>query len=162
MQWQSRTLQVLRKRHRIPSAVERPGGVSLPAVRRADQKRRCSMNATLYQRTLAACKLWARRLALRWARKLVDLADDRLHAAEVRFRDEVARPAIRVESPRLSTSECGRGDSLRRQGTPRRESFQQWEARRSGVALVSKKEARRRRALTAREFDLRFAERGNA
>jgi len=35
-------------------------------------------------------KIKIRRVALRWLRKLVDLADDRLHAAEVRFRDEQA------------------------------------------------------------------------
>jgi hypothetical protein len=36
------------------------------------------------------------------------------------------------------------------------ETFQQWEARRSGVAVISKKEARRRRGVSARAFDLRF------
>src|SRR5580704_3803850 len=35
-------------------------------------------------------RLTARRLALRCARKLLDLADDRLHAAEVAFREEMS------------------------------------------------------------------------
>src|SRR5271154_3794139 len=37
----------------------------------------------------AALWLIVRRLALRWLRKLVDGADDRLHAAEVSFRNEI-------------------------------------------------------------------------
>ena len=38
-----------------------------------------------------ATKLALRRFTLRWLRKLVDVADDRLHAAEVQLRSELQR-----------------------------------------------------------------------
>lgn len=109
-------------------------------------------------------KLWARRVALRWARKLVDLADDRLHAAEVKLRNDLASRVVPVKQSLTAEHQQAearklipaRGEEAGSTGR-RRETFQQWEARRSGVAPVSKKEARRRRALTAAEFDLRFA-----
>jgi len=46
-------------------------------------------------------KLAARRLALKWLRRLFDTAEDRLHAAEVRLRDELSL-RVRVESPRAA------------------------------------------------------------
>lgn len=108
----------------------------------------------------AKLKLWARRMALSWLRKLVDLADDRLHAAEVRLRDDLAlRQGVRspfdIETP-IAGKTCTA--SARIPVGNRRETFQQWEARRSGVAVISKKEARRG-AVSAAAFDLRFSER---
>lgn len=98
-------------------------------------------------------KIWCRRLALRWLRKLVDVADDRLHTAEVKLRKEIAegKASSQQDSPVVAP--------LNRD-TPRPatgEDFQQWEARRSGFAPVSKKKAVRRQRLTAADFDRRFA-----
>lgn len=60
-------------------------------------------------------KLALRRLALRWMRKLVDVADDRLHAAEVRLREELQ--ALRaVSAPHDTTEPLTRPESLVRQG----------------------------------------------
>jgi len=165
----------------------------------------------------ARLKLWVSRLALRWLRKLLDAADDRLHAAEVNLREVLrvravlaARPKNENESDTGKHQQAGgdarRADHHSRAGMGRRdgerdpvrgvrdardggarpgqyavrdgaerdesaiarcggvavahgavETFQQWEARRSGVAVISKKEARRRRGITARAFDFRFA-----
>jgi len=102
-------------------------------------------------------KLALRRFALRWLRKLVDVADDRLHAAEVKMREDLSRtrvpqavsqydpPSVRSVHTTPAASSGG-------------ESFEQWEARRSGVAPVSKKAARQRRERQgAAAFDLRYA-----
>lgn len=106
-------------------------------------------------------KLAIRRFAIRWMRKLLDVLDERLHDAEVRLREECA--AARA----LVTPTRDRGDTVEVFGVgrvpPQRriETFQQWEARRSGIAPVAKKPAcagrSRRRGLSAAEFDLRFA-----
>jgi hypothetical protein len=136
----------------------------------------------------AATKLALRRFALRWLRKLVDVADDRLHAAEMTLRNDLSGLRDRQHPPRavLSTEDMlhqATDDRLR----PRSESellirteplidkgafvegspsvpyetptsYMQWEARCSGVAPVSKKEARKRRERQgAAAFDLRFA-----
>jgi hypothetical protein len=105
----------------------------------------------------ARLKLWLRRWALRQLRYLVDVADDRLHSAEVNLREELAartslpvRPAAVREGTLVATPKCARGPS-------QPEKFLQWEARKSGVAVISKKEARRRRGISAAEFDLQFA-----
>src|SRR5271154_6553092 len=110
-----------------------------------------------------ATKLALRRFALRWLRKLVDVADDRLHTAEVKLRGELSL-RVPVESPRVAgperpalpnSSEIAddefRGDRIRGRISGDRkpelsgENFQQWEARKSGVAPISKKDARQRR-----------------
>jgi hypothetical protein len=104
-------------------------------------------------------KLWLRRLALRQLRKLADLADDRLHAAEVKLRADLCadKPCRESVAPDSAKPVRSRTCLTRTPGPAQSETFLQWEARRSGVAVVSKKEARRRRGLTARAFDLRFA-----
>jgi hypothetical protein len=131
-----------------------------------------------------ATKRALRRFALRWLRKLVDVADDRLHAAEVQLRKESsdgqgfvtivevnrnehagARHSQAVDKPFLSAqdkaSNCPTVTDETAQETPiRGNSFAQWEARRSGVAPVSKKAARQRREktrMTAAAFDLKYA-----
>jgi len=113
-----------------------------------------------------------RRFALRCLRKLFDVLEDRLHAGEVKLRQEIqgiqmdaiapehvngrektvmpakdssgeppagsrraTSPAIRVPSPRLSTSECRQGEPRRRPGAPHT----------------------RRKHVTASAFDLRFS-----
>jgi hypothetical protein len=102
-------------------------------------------------------KLAIRRWTIRKLRLLFDFLDDRLHSAEVRLRDECAEKS--------SLAECGAATSARVKTSqadpphPARESFLQWEARKSGVAAVSKKSARRR-GMPARAFDLRFSTHG--
>jgi hypothetical protein len=104
-------------------------------------------------------KVFFRRFALRWLRKLVDLADDRLHAAEVQFREAAA--SERDERSRLviGARPSPEGRLLRMTPPqPQRETFAEWEMRKSGVAPASKKAARKHRErLTAAAFDLRFA-----
>ena len=123
----------------------------------------------------AETKLALRRFALRWLRKLVDVADDRLHAAEVTFREEISskvqvlneaaglpreiRRVNRIEqSPvRGFDSSVASNNGCRVEHLKPREDFQQWEARRSGIAPISKKAVRQRRArMTAAAFDLKF------
>lgn len=132
----------------------------------------------------AETKLALRRFTLRWLRKLVDVADDRLHAAEVQLREELSDLSPQKgesHDPRNGSARPA-GHSAHHSGTAQpgqqtarsaaiaardakpelpahrhHETFAQWEARRSGVAVVTKREARRRR-LSAREFDLRFAQ----
>jgi hypothetical protein len=103
-------------------------------------------------------KLALRRFALRWLRKLVDVADDRLHAAEVQLRNDLSG---RNQVPAKAASICGENRDLKTCLTEhpvRPENYIQWEARRSGVAPISKKTARRQRQrMTAAAFDLRFA-----
>jgi len=106
----------------------------------------------------AALWLIVRRLALRWLRKLVDAADDRLHAAEVSLRNDLS---ARNEAPKPVATRIG--DAEQSQDMPHRasgraESFIEWEARRSGIAPISKKAARRRRErMTAAAFDVKYA-----
>jgi hypothetical protein len=101
------------------------------------------------------CAPWLRRLALRMLRKLVDLADDRLHAAEVRFRDARVSVCVPVEPARIArakkpTVSCPYpfpADELMRhriRGRIPRDREQE-------------RTAPRRRRCTAAEFDLRFA-----
>ena len=115
----------------------------------------------------AKTKLALRRFGLRCARKLLDFLDDRLHAAEVRLREDLASHVVSVQqSLSLGHSVMGaskpspaRGEETGSMGR-RRVSFAEWEMRRSGVAVISKKEARRQRQrLSAAAFDLRFAQR---
>ena len=120
-------------------------------------------------------KLTIRRWSIRQLRKLLDFLDDRLHAAEVRLREDIAGTLVRHEehhSSRVGSTPTPRSSSpaVAFHAPPARakascgtsctagESFQQWEARRSGVAPVRKKSARRR-GMPARAFDLRFSTR---
>jgi hypothetical protein len=105
------------------------------------------------ERADAALWLTVRRWAFRQLRKMVDAADDRLQAAQVKLRTEIAE--------REASSQQGSPVAVSKTLTPLKpaagEDFMQWEARRSGVALVTKKSARRRHRLTAAEFDRQFA-----
>jgi DNA-binding PucR family transcriptional regulator len=133
------------------------------------------MNAFI-DRVDAALWLIVRRWTIRQLRKLVDVADDRLHATEVRLREEISlrvpvEPArvARSERPALPNSSALQNDEfsgdrvsgrLPRSGEQERtgETWQQWEARRSGIAPITKKAARQRRArMTASAFDLKYA-----
>ena len=128
-----------------------------------------------------SAKLWIRKRALMLLRAIVWRADDWLHRQEVALREEITASAgahsprgarsqgdaaeksntstpVAVAPanlpPRLVVSECRQRESQRRLEAPRPETFQQWEARRSGVAVISKKSARR--GMTAAQFDARF------
>jgi hypothetical protein len=94
-------------------------------------------------------KLWIRKRALMTLRAIVWRTDDWLHGAEVRLREELA--ASEAVGPQRSDR-----DEVRIL-TPAQSPHQKWEARRSGVAPVSKKSCQRRRRLSAADFDRRFA-----
>jgi len=117
---------------------------------KAETKRRIM---AFVDRVDAALWVIVRRWAFRQLRKLVDLADDRLQAAQVKLREEIAE--------RNSSSQQGSPVAAPSSGQHPQaaagEDFTQWEARRSGVAPVTKKSARRRHRLTAAEFDRQFA-----
>lgn len=100
-------------------------------------------------------KLALRRFALRWLRKLVDMADDRLHGAEVKLRNDLSDLRERQHPSRA----VSRTEDMLHQAKderPESETYLEWETRRSGVAIVSKKQARRRRQLSAADFDRVF------
>jgi len=105
-------------------------------------------------------KLWLRKKTLMALRSLLWHADEWLHAQEVKLREDLSGRNTRNAS---AAPECAkpaaREDMLhQRPGRSESETFIQWEARRSGIAVVTKKEARRRR-MSARAFDLRFSQR---
>jgi len=98
-------------------------------------------------------KLWLRKKTLMAMRSLLWHADEWLHAREVKLRKELDfRRAEATPVPAAAGLPTVERSKPRRQP----ESFQQWEARRSGIAIVSKKEARRRRHTSASAFDSRF------
>jgi hypothetical protein len=82
-------------------------------------------------------KLAMRRWALRQARYLFDAIEERLHAAEVRLREDIAgregKPC-RQTAPRAAS--LLERDSLAARGS---ETFEQWEARRSGFSSLPRK-----------------------
>jgi len=113
-------------------------------------------------------KLWLRKRALMLLRAIVWRADDWLHRREVALREElVLQNAVHVSGHREVTGRAelrsaaspvrsfGADSSKSAERPVHRESFQQWEARRSGIAVISKKSTRHR--MTAAEFDARYA-----
>jgi len=122
----------------------------------------------------AATKLALRRFALRWLRKLVDVADDRLHAAEVTLRNDLVEtqaPAQRAERPRVLRAPAANEIAIQTEppsdggavvaGSPSvpyeaPNTYAQWEARRSGVATVAKKRRVHHRRSTAADFDFQI------
>jgi len=111
-------------------------------------------------------KLAMRRVAIRWARKLLDFLyeslDGRLHAQEVRLREDAATQNDLCARKSAGPSVAGKltANPERRAAFPGRaqtEIFTEWEARRSGVAVISKKQARRHR-IGAAAFDLRCSQ----
>lgn len=108
-------------------------------------------------------KLWLRKKFLMALRSLIWHADDWLHCQEVSLREEIASREATRQTGRpgnVVSSSCVQSQA-RHTGEPSRiihqETFVEWEARKSGVAVISKKEARRRREYTnATAFDLRF------
>jgi hypothetical protein len=104
-----------------------------------------------------ATKLALRRFTLRWLRKLVDVADDRLHAAEVTLRNDLSQMRAPEDVSQYDPTSV-RSVHTTPAAPSAGESFTEWEARRSGIAPVSKKAARQRRERQgAAAFDLRYA-----
>jgi hypothetical protein len=103
-------------------------------------------------------QLWFKRWAIRTLIKLVDRAEERLQAWQVSLRNHLSgRDQLLASSASLAGKTDQSQDMLHR-APARSETFLEWEARKSGIAVVSKKEARRRRERTnAAAFDLRFA-----
>jgi hypothetical protein len=152
------------------------------------------------QQTKDAIKLALHRWTLRTLRKLVDAIDDRLHTAEVNFREEIAEATLTPRHinavpvvaatlrPKLGDAatpvrETKSASDVQQKsddealntdlsqvladgqaGTcavafppaSHRESFTQWEARRSGLTPKVKKQSRRR-GVSAAEFNHRLA-----
>jgi hypothetical protein len=105
-------------------------------------------------------KLAIRRVAIRWARKLLDFLDERLHAEEMRLRDELelARLPIRVPleparaaRPERATVSCPYpfpSDELLRNRI---------RGRIPSGGQPERAEKAQRRGCTAAAFDLRFS-----
>lgn len=110
----------------------------------------------------AETKLALRRFTLRWLRKLVDVADDRLHAAEVQLRNDLsgARDRQHPTLTALRTEDMlhqATGDQPSESETPHAEVFAEWTKRRSGGVPVAKKRNRVLRRRTAADFDAQIA-----
>jgi len=125
-----------------------------------------------------ALRLAAQKWIAKWLRRLIDFADDRLHAWEVQIREELA--AVRAGgnggAEIVPVAASAAAVSLDPKPTNRRRmSFAEWEMRRSGVLLDGGASAwrssrkpravrdascapvqHRRRSGTAAEFDRRF------
>jgi hypothetical protein len=97
--------------------------------------------------------MWFKKRGLMLLSAIVWRLDDWIHAQQVKLQNELAgakrQPILRAGSVP--------GPAAARAGA-HRETFLQWEARKSGVTVISKKEARRHRErVTASGFDRRFA-----
>jgi len=106
-------------------------------------------------------KLWLRKKALMTLRAIIWHADEWLHRQEVKLRNDLCacKTCSEVAAPTSARPRVCEDMLHQQPGRARSENFQQWEARRSGIAVVSKKESRRRRQLSASAFDLRFSSR---
>jgi len=101
-------------------------------------------------------KLEIRKRVLMLLGAIVWRLDDWVHRQQVKLREEIsgiARVSVVHSIARRAGSTPASRSNVRQP-----ETFLQWEARKSGVAVISKKEARRRRDRpTAAAFDRRFA-----
>jgi hypothetical protein len=107
-------------------------------------------------------KLWLRKKTLMALRALLWRADEWLHRQEVALREDLSgRDQVSAKAASEAEKTDPSQDMLHRApARPGSETFREWEARKSGIALVTKKEARRRRErVTASAFDLRFSAR---
>lgn len=112
-------------------------------------------------------KLKLRKWALMAMRSVVWTVDEWLHTQELRLREDLeqlgsARGVV-TSLPPKPRPQFGSGDgaaSVKRAGelrAPAPASYSEWEARKSGIAVISKKSARRR-GMPARAFDLKFSQ----
>jgi hypothetical protein len=108
----------------------------------------------------AETKLKLRKATLMALRSLIWHADEWLHRQEVQLREDLCGRKTRSEvaAPISAKPVAARTCLTSETGRPQGETFQQWEARRSGIAVISKKQMRRR-GMPVRAFDLRFSER---
>lgn len=104
-------------------------------------------------------KLWLRKKALMVLRAIVWHADEWLHRQEVALREDLSGRHQVSELAAPSIEKTDQSQDMPHRAPGRSETFMQWEARKSGIAVVSKKDTRRRRAMTASAFDLRFSSR---
>jgi hypothetical protein len=103
-----------------------------------------------------ATKLALRRFALRWLRELVDVADDRLHAAEVNLRKEISDGTLDRGAAVVGVSDLPDSLLLAKPARQRQEeTFLEWEARRSGLTPKVKTHRRRVRS-SAADFDFQI------
>jgi hypothetical protein len=102
-------------------------------------------------------KLRLRKWTLMLLRSIVWAADEWLHRAELRLREDLAaseQKSLRVVPQQRSK----RGPEPGVEAEPARESFLQWEARRSGVAPIEKAKRRSRQHRGAADFDRELRE----
>ena len=106
------------------------------------------------EQTKKKINLWLRRWALRKLRLWFDAADDRLHTAEVHLREELADQ----QSPAVSlvVAPPVRAKVALLEAEPAGETFEQWEARKSGITPKPKRVARRR-GISGAEFNHKMA-----
>jgi hypothetical protein len=99
-------------------------------------------------------KLAIRKWLLMRLSALVWALDEWIHRQQLKLQEELSERA---------PASIGENHPRRVGSTPSSrsfpETFYEWEARRSGVAVIGKKEANLRHAISAREFDLRFSSR---
>jgi hypothetical protein len=100
--------------------------------------------------------LWLRKRALMTLSALVWRLDDWVHTQQAKLQDEIKFRSLRQSAP-MPAEKAVRGLPRALRDASQPETFLQWEARRSGVAVITKKEARRRRYASAADFDRRFA-----
>lgn len=99
-------------------------------------------------------KLWLRKRALMVLSGIVWRLDDWVHAQQAKLQNELSERKPSRLPPTVLRAGSVSGPAAARAGA---ETFQEWEARLSAVAVISKKEARRRRErTTAAMFDRRF------
>jgi len=101
-----------------------------------------------------ATKLWIRKRALMTLRAILWRADEWLHRRELALRQDLD---LHKTLGSRETPARMAGPALPRKTPPAivRESFLQWEARRSGVSPITK--PHRRRGISAADFDRSFA-----
>jgi hypothetical protein len=105
-------------------------------------------------------KLWLRKKTLMVLRAIVWHVDEWLHRQEVALRNDLCGRKTCIETAAsVSERPISSGHaSPTKTGRPQGETVLQWEARKSGIAVISKKDARRRRERpTSTAFDRRFA-----
>jgi len=101
-------------------------------------------------------KLWLRKRLLMALRSILWTADEWLHAAELRLRDDLA--CISSLPTVVGSAAKREPEELVGTRSPARVTFQEWEARKSGVD-VSARPRRRRAHGSAADFDRELRER---
>jgi hypothetical protein len=108
-------------------------------------------------------KLKIRKRVLMALRSIVWTVDEWLHAAELRLQDDLASrhsslATVPKSLPAVIRSAAKRGPALSVGAVPARVTFQEWEARKSGVS-VSARPRRQRAHGSSADFDRELRER---